>query len=49
MKGQDITPEKLKIYKDEKEIIDDAHQEYKAMHEDDEEVTKVEEKEVDNK
>lgn len=35
------------FYKDEKEIIDDAHQEYKAMHEDDKEETKVEEKEVE--
>lgn len=35
------------FYKDEKEIIDDAHQEYKAMHEDDEEEAKVEEKEVE--
>ena len=35
------------FYKDEKEIIDDAHQEYKAMHEADEEETKVEEKEVE--
>ena len=35
------------FYKDEKEIIDDAHQEYKAMHEDDKEETKVEEKEIE--
>lgn len=35
------------FYKDEKEIIDDAHQEYKAMHDDDKEKTKVEEKEVE--
>jgi len=33
------------FYKDEKEIIDDAHQEYKAMHEDDEEEIKEETKE----
>lgn len=35
------------FYKDEKEIIEDAHQEYKAMHEDDEEETKEEVKEVE--
>ena len=37
------------FYKDEKEIIDDAHQEYKAMYEDDDEETIVDEKKTEEK